>query len=178
MAEPYIGEIRIFGFSFATRGWAFCDGQLLPISQYSALFSILGTTFGGNGQTTFALPNMQGNAPMHWGTGPGLTPRTIGEVLGTPSVTLTSQQLPGHSHLFIAAATPGDPTKLVATPTADAQLSSSNPGAVYSSTVTPPASFSPKAIGAAGQSQPHDNLQPLLTVNFCIALFGIFPSRN
>lgn len=176
--DPFVGEIRILGFSFAPVDWAYCDGQQMPISQYQALFAILGTTFGGNGTTTFGLPNMQGNAPMHWGSGPGLTPRTLGETLGTASVTLTSQQLPAHSHAFFAAATPSDSTKLVATPASNAQLSTSNPGKLYTTTTTPPVSFSPKAIGPAGQSQPHDNLQPLLTMNFCISLNGLFPSRN
>jgi microcystin-dependent protein len=178
MSQPYVGEIRIFGFNFAPRDWAFCDGQLVPISQNDALFAILGTTFGGDGQVTFGLPNMQGNAPMHWGNGPGLTPRVIGEVLGTASVTLTSQEMPMHNHMFIAAAQPSDQTQWVAKPASNAQISAGNPGQVYSTTTTPPVAFSPRAIGANGQSQPHNNLQPLLTMNFCISMFGIFPSRN
>jgi microcystin-dependent protein len=178
MATPYIGEVRIFGFTFAPIGWAHCDGQLMAIAQNQALFAILGTTFGGDGQSSFGLPNMQGNAPMHWGNGPGLTPRVLGEKIGEASVTLTVQEMPSHNHMFTAAQTPGDSTKLVPTPTSDALLSSSNPGAVYSATTTPAVAFSSKAIGFTGQSQPHNNLQPLLVLNYCIALEGIFPSRN
>jgi len=177
MADPYIGEIRIFGFSYAPLDWAYCDGQLLPIAQYQALFAILGTTFGGNGQTNFALPNMQGNAPMHWGNGPGLTPRTLGQLLGTTNVTLTNQEMPAHNHMFYGA-TAGDPAQWVPQPTNQAQLSSATPGQVYTSTATPQVAFSPKAIGPAGQSQPHGNLQPLLTMNFCVCLYGVFPPHN
>jgi microcystin-dependent protein len=177
MADPYLGEIRVFGFSFAPRGWAYCDGQIMSIAQSSALFSILGTTFGGNGQTTFGLPNMQGIASMHWGSGPGLTPRDLGESLGSVSVTLAQSQLPSHTHAFIGATTT-DAAQRTPTPTAQAQLGTGNPGQVYSNTGSPAIAFSPKAIGPAGQSQPHDNLQPLLTMNFCIAMEGIFPSRN
>jgi microcystin-dependent protein len=178
MAEPYLGEIRIFGFSFAPRGWAYCEGQLVSIAQNTALYSVLGTTFGGDGQTTFGLPNMKGNAPMEWGNGPNLTPRTIGEMFGEPSVTLTVLQLPGHNHILYGA-TPGDPaTQSVAQPNSTSQLSGANPGQLYTTTATPPVAFSPKAIGPAGQSQPHDNLQPMLVLNFCMAMEGLFPSRN
>lgn len=176
MSTPYIGEIRTFGFNFAPYNWAFCDGQIIAISQNTALFSILGTTFGGNGTTTFGLPNMQGNAPMHWGNGPGLTPRTLGEQLGSASVTLTAQQLPAHNHMAIGGTAGG--SQQVAKITPQAELSSGNPGQIYSTTITPQVAFSPKAIGVSGQSQPHNNLQPLQAVNFCIALYGVFPSRN
>lgn len=175
--NPFIGEIRIFGFTFAPLDWAFCDGQLLAISQNTALFSILGTTYGGNGTTTFALPNMQDRSPMHWGQGSGLTPRTIGETLGTPSVALLATEIPQHNHVLYGAGS-GDPSQWVATPNSTAELSSGNPGKVYASTASPPVQFSNKAIGGAGQSQPHQNLQPLLTLNFCISLYGIFPARN
>jgi microcystin-dependent protein len=177
MGEPYLGELRIFGFSFAPQGWAYCDGQLMSIAQNTALYAVIGTTFGGDGQTTFALPNMQGNAPMEWGAGTGLTPRSIGEVLGTASVTLTTQQIPSHNHMFYGA-TAGDPTQYQAAPTNQAQISAASPGQVYSATPLPPVPFSQKAIGGAGQSQPHDNLQPLLVLNFCMAMVGLFPSRN
>lgn len=178
MAEPYLGEVRIFGFSFAPRGWAYCDGQLVSIAQNNALFAVLGTTFGGDGQTTFGLPNMKGNAPMEWGNGTGLTPRILGQQFGEASVTLTVRQIPGHNHPFVAAARPSDATKMVSTPTSTALLSSSNPGKVYSATTTPQVAFSPKAIGWTGQSQPHDNVSPILVLNFCIAMEGLFPSRN
>lgn len=177
MAEPYLGEIRIFGFSFTPRGWASCNGQLVSIAQNSALYSVLGTTFGGDGQTTFALPNMQGNAPMEWGSGPTLTPRTIGQVLGEPNVTLIVTEIPSHNHMLYGATTT-DATQSVPTPTPLAQLGGGNPGQVYTTTATPPVAFSPKAIGPAGQSQPHDNLQPMLVLNFCMAMEGLFPSRN
>jgi microcystin-dependent protein len=178
MGTPYIGEIRIFGFSFAPIDWAFCDGQQMPIDQYAALFAIVGTTYGGNGQTTFALPNLQDRAVMHQGQGPGLTNRVLGQSFGSVSVTLLQTQLPAHSHPFVAAQTPSDKTKLVGTPSATALLSSSNPGKLYSATTTPTVNFSPKAIGQTGGSQPHNNVQPLETLNFCIALNGIFPSQN
>ena len=177
MAEPYLGEVRIFGFSFAPRGWAYCDGQLVSIAQNNALFAVLGTTFGGDGQTTFGLPNMKGNAPMEWGNGPGLTPRTLGQLAGEPSVTLTVQQIPGHNHILHAGITT-NAAQQVPTPTAQAQLGQGSPGQVYTATATPPVAFSPKAIGPAGQSQPHDNVSPILVLNFCVAMEGLFPSRN
>jgi microcystin-dependent protein len=177
MAEPYLGEIRIFGFSFAPQGWASCDGQLVSIAQNNALYAVLGTTFGGDGQTTFGLPNMKGNAPMEWGNGPNLTPRTPGEMLGESSVTLTVQQIPSHNHMLYAGTTT-NLAQQAALPTAQAQLGAAGPGQIYTTTVTPPVAFSPKAIGVAGQSQPHDNLQPMLVLNFCISMQGMFPSRN
>lgn len=177
MSAPYIGEIRAFGFHFAPYQWAYCDGQLVAISQNQALFSILGTTFGGNGTTNFALPNLQDAAPMHWGQGNGLTNRNIGETLGTPQVTLTSQQLPSHTHMVTVGeqsiTQQGSPT-----PSATAWYGDSSPAPGYSNSATAPLQFSPKAVSPAGGSQPHQNLQPLLTLNFCISLFGIFPSRN
>lgn len=178
MAEPYLGEIRIFGFNFAPLNFAFCDGQLLPISQYSALFSILGTTYGGDGIVNFALPNFQGRAPMHWGNGIGLTPRTIGEVLGSPNVTLTVNEIPAHNHI-VTAAVQSSADESVNTPTNQTWLGSSDPGFSYSDTaVLPNTYFAAQAIGVTGGSQPHDNMQPYLVMNFCIAVNGIPPSRN
>ena len=181
MSEPFVGEIRCFGFNFAPVGWAQCNGQLLPISQNTALFAILGTTYGGNGQTTFALPNLQGQIPMHWGNGPGGFNTTIGEVQGQSSVTLTVSQTPQHMHGIaagdVAAGATGENT---AVPNNNSFLSNSvPPNRVYNT--TPPsvtAAFSPKAISATGGSQPHENMQPYLVLNFCIALEGIFPSQN
>ena len=176
MSQPYIGEIRAFGFTFAMRDWAFCDGQILSIAQNAALFSILGTTFGGNGTTTFALPNMQGNAAMSSGQGPGLSNWQLGEQVGTTTETLTIQQMPMHNHAaYGAKGTAGTET---AGPVNGSTFSTASPGKLYTNTATPPVAFSPKAIGQAGGSQGHNNVQPLLTVNFRICQFGIFPSRN
>jgi len=179
MGQPYVGEVRIFGFNFAPYGWAFCDGQLLPIQQYAALFSVIGTYFGGNGTTNFALPNMQGQAPMHWGQGSGLSSYDIGQTGGSGAVTLTNQQLPMHTHLAsFATPNPANPAQRTATPGNTAYFGLSDPAQVYSDVLTPVVAFSPQAIAPAGGSQPHNNTQPILTLNFCIALQGVFPSRN
>ena len=166
MAEPFIGQIILFAGNFAPRGYAVCAGQLLPIAQNTALFSLLGTTYGGNGQTTFALPDLRGRAPLGTGQGPGLSNRTLGEVSGEESHTLTVGELPQHAHLPQVAN--GDQTTNRAAGSVPAN------GGVYST--------SPNASGAttglAGGSQPHNNLQPYLGLNYCIALEGIFPSRN
>lgn len=179
MATPFIGEIKIVGFNFPPRDFAFCDGQLVAISQNSALFAILGTTYGGNGQTTFALPNLQGSAPMGWGNGPSLTPRTIGEQSGSATVTLIDAQMPSHTHALNGGtlSTP-NPAQNVAGPTSQAMFSTSGPGRAYSDVTTPPVMMAPTAIGVAGGSQPHNNMQPVLALNFVIALNGIFPARN
>ncbi|MGH6926240.1 MAG: phage tail protein [Propylenella sp.] len=179
MSQQFIGEIRCFGFVFAPRGWAKCNGQLVSIAQSQALFSILGTTYGGDGQTTFGLPNLQGQIPMHWGNGPGGFNTSIGEVQGVSNATLTVSQIPQHSHAVTAAKATAAAQR-TAVPSSQAFLSGSqapnvaweNPGTA----VTSP--FSPKAITMNGNSQPHDNMQPYLALNFCIALEGIFPSRN
>jgi microcystin-dependent protein len=171
MSEPFIGEIIMFGGNFAPRGWAFCQGQLLSIAQNTALFSILGTTYGGNGQTTFALPDMRGRYPMQPGQGPGLSPRTLGEQGGTETVTLISTQMPAHNHTLNASAE---------------EAGAKNPNGMVLATTTAPAyiaspidtTLNPAAIGVAGGSQPHNNMSPFLCVNFLIALEGIFPSRN
>lgn len=178
MSEPFIGEIRIFGFNFPPYGWAFCDGSLVAIQHNSALFSILGTTFGGNGTSTFALPDLRGRAPMHWGDGPALTPRVIGESFGEDSVTLLQTEIPAHTHQ-LQGALPGDAaSQLVGTPTALANFSINPMSNAYQATLSPPVPFSPRAIGITGGSQPHANNQPRSSLNFCIALQGIFPSRN
>ena len=173
MADPFIGEIRMFGGNFAPLGWAFCNGQLLAISQYDALFALIGTTYGGDGQTTFALPNLQGRIPIHMGTGGGLSPRTIGESSGTETVTLTVDQLPMHDHQFVgttsAASVASPASALVATPTSVD---------LYRPAAIPAANMAPGAIGTAGNSQPHDNIQPFQCITFIIALEGIFPTQN
>lgn len=173
--ERFIGEIFMFGGNFAPKGFAFCDGQLLPIAQNTALFSILGTTFGGDGRTTFGLPDFRGRAPMHAGTGagPGLTPRSPGELLGTDSVTLSLAQIPEHNHDMAAFDGVGNTTSPEG---AVGARDATGQSALYSD--APPNAFlRPDSVDFAGQAQPHDNRQPYLCVNFIIALTGIFPSR-
>jgi microcystin-dependent protein len=173
MAEPFIGEIRPFGFDFPPRGWAECNGQLLSISSYQALFSLLGTTYGGNGSTTFALPDLRGRVPVHAGTSTGGT-ITQGESGGSERVTLATQQLPAHGHTVMASADLASS----ASPAGNVMGAKGRGGVdVYAaaSNLTP---LAPGAVEAAGSGQSHENMQPSLTVNFCIALFGIFPSRN
>ncbi len=179
MADPYIGEIKVVGFSFAPQGFALCNGQLLAISQNTALFAILGTSFGGDGRSTFALPNLQAAAPMGTGSGPGLSPRTIGETAGAATVTLAVAEMPAHGHSLVAAGlSPPNPTQNVASPTNQAMIGPSNPNMAFSDVAIPVVALSPQAIGVAGGSQPHENRQPLLALTFVIALQGIFPSRN
>jgi len=176
MSTGYVGEIRIFGFNFAPIDWAFCQGQLIPISQNEALFSILGTTYGGNGTTNFALPDMRDRAAMSQGQGPGLTNRVLGQAVGTTSVTVTNQQLPAHIHT-IQGAQGHTSTQQTGTPTNQAFLGLSNPGRAYTDSA-PNQALAPVAIGNAGGSQPHDNVQPLETLNFCICQYGVYPSQN
>ncbi|AKF79208.1 Microcystin-dependent protein [Myxococcus fulvus] len=174
MSEPYIGEIRMFAGNFAPRGWAFCQGQILSIAQNTALFSILGTTYGGNGQTTFALPDLRGRYPMQPGQGPGLSPRTLGEQGGSETVTLISTQMPAHTHSLNVSSQQGDTETPVGT-----VLAADNAGAIFNYRAAPiDGTMNPAAIGVAGGSQPHNNMSPFLCINFIIALEGIFPSRN
>lgn len=170
MAEAYIGEIRLFAGDFAPRGWAICDGRLLPIAENAALFSILGTTYGGDGRNTFGLPDLRGRAPMHHGQGPGLTPRVLGEQGGSETVTLLPEQVPRHTHVLQASASP-------ATDRAPAERLF----AVAAEDAYGPAEGAlpaPALVAPAGGGQPHENLQPQLAVTFIIALIGIFPSRG
>ncbi len=169
MSQPFVGEIRMFAGNFAINGWAFCNGQLLPIDQYTTLFTLIGTTYGGDGQTTFALPDLQGRAPMHTGSN-----HPIGERAGTETVTLTIAQLPAHSHPANASNNAGS----TSTATNNFWAASSSNDAVYKSNSTGDATMNPQAVSAAGSSQAHDNMQPYLAVNFIISLFGIFPSQN
>lgn len=178
MSQPYIGEIRCFGFNFAPRDWAFCNGQLMPIAQNQALFAILGTIYGGDGQSTYALPNLKGRVPMHWGNGSSGLNTQIGEAMGQATVTLTTNEIPAHSHPIDAADINPQATRTAA-PSASSYLSASKGTFVYQKPpVTPNATFSPKAITPTGNSFPHENMQPYLALNFCISLSGIFPSRN
>jgi microcystin-dependent protein len=179
MSQPFIGEIRCFGFQFAPVNWAFCNGQLLPIAQYDALYAILGTTYGGDGNTTFGVPNLQGHVPMHWGTGPGGFNTSIGQPQGTTTVTLTTAQTPAHTHtLTVQEIASGGVVERIAQPNSNAWLSDSAPGGIYSWTPTLDAQLSQGTLSPVGGSQQHENMQPYLAVNFCICLSGIFPARN
>jgi microcystin-dependent protein len=175
MADPFVAEIRIFPFNFAPKGWAFCDGQLLPISQNTALFSLLGTTYGGDGKSNFALPDMQGNAPMHPGQGPGLSLHDLGETGGSQTVTLLESEMPSHPHTMRGGSDVSDnnnPTNNIAAP----PIGRGNN--LYITTTSPLVGMNPAALTPAGGDQPHNNMQPYLTLNFCIALQGVFPPRT
>ncbi|RYG92740.1 phage tail protein [Loktanella sp. IMCC34160] len=170
--EPFIAQIMLFGGNFAPRGWAFCDGQLLPIASYNALFSILGTTYGGDGRTTFGLPDLRGRVPCHAGSGPGLTPRQIGQRFGEEHVTLTEANMPNHTHALMTSTT-GTPGPR------DQAGGSLGPAQIYvAGTETPNTALNPRSIGAAGGSTSHDNMQPTLCINYIIALEGVYPSRS
>ena len=175
MSEPFIGEIKLFAGNFAPRGWAFCSGQLLPIAPHTALFSILGTFYGGNGQTTFALPNLQSRSPMHQGQGPGLSQRVIGEEDGRETVTLLAGEMPSHSHLPIGVADPGSQTTPGNALWAASTGGGRTPPPLYQNTTN--TTMRPDIVSFAGSGQPHNNLQPYLALSFVIALEGIFPSR-
>ncbi|WP_224371934.1 phage tail protein [Hyalangium versicolor] len=176
MSEPFVGEIRLFSGNFAPRGWAFCEGQLLSIAQNQALFAILGTTYGGNGQTTFALPDLRGRYPMQPGQGPGLSPRTLGEQGGVETVTLVANQMPAHNHSLAANGAQGDQFSPQGTVPAVIIDSTGQPVNAYSNTAN--ATMAAQAMSLAGGSQPHNNMSPFLCINFIIALQGVFPSRN
>lgn len=173
MAEPFIAEIRMFAGNFAPRGWAFCNGQLLPISQNTALFSLIGTTYGGDGRNTTALPNLQGRVPMHPGRGPGLTSRTLGEAGGEQNVTLTTNQMPSHSHDLSASSVKGNSVS----PLSGVPATTENNVNIYSSSDTNIVNVENDGEQFGG-GQGHNNMQPFLAINFIIALVGIFPSRS
>ena len=172
MADPFVAEIRIFGFIFAPKGWAFCNGQILPLSQNTALFSLLGTTYGGDGKSNFALPDMQGNAPMHPGQGPGLSLHDLGETGGSDTVTLLESEIPSHSHSMMAS----NSDSISQSPSANL-FAGGVGGITFYGAPPPQVQLSPNALTPAGGGQPHNNLMPYLTMNFCIALQGIFPQR-
>ncbi len=174
MADPFVAEIRIFPFNFAPKGWAWCDGQLLPLSQNTALFSLLGTTYGGDGKSNFALPDLQGRTPMHPGQGPGLSLHDLGETGGSETVTLLESEIPAHSHSAGAQTTP---LSAVATGAGNT-LSRPASGNLYSGTIAPLVQMSDQGLTPAGGDQPHNNMQPYLTLFFCIALQGVFPPRT
>lgn len=172
MSDPFVAEIRIFPFNFPPTGWAFCNGQLMPISQNTALFSLLGTTYGGDGKSTFALPDMQGNAPMQPGQGQGLSLRDLGEMSGVESVTLLTSEIPVHTHSWMANNAPAT----LNAPDNGRSIARSSGGTAYKVT-NPDAQMAFQAVAPAGGGLPHNNMQPYLTLNFCIALQGIFPQR-
>jgi len=176
MADPFVAEIRIFPFNFAPKGWAFCDGQLLPLSQNTALFSLLGTTYGGDGKSTFALPDLQGSAPMHPGQGPGLSLYDLGQTGGSEFVTLLTSEIPAHQH-NVGMATTATGNSL--TPEGSTWATTpSGRGLLFVYHSGPPtAKMLADSILPAGGSLPHNNMQPYLTLNFCIALQGVFPQR-
>jgi microcystin-dependent protein len=175
MADPFVAEIRIFPFNFAPKGWAWCDGQLLPLSQNTALFSLLGTMYGGNGKSNFALPNLQGSTPIFFGQGPGLSLHDEGETGGSETVSLLESEIPAHSHAIQAANFPGD----VQTPTPAVALARSAGGNAYQTTVNQNlVQMNGSALSPAGGDQPHNNLMPYLTFYFNIALQGVFPPRG
>ncbi|MBW8875467.1 MAG: phage tail protein [Acidobacteria bacterium] len=174
--DPFVAEIRIFPFNFAPKGWAFCDGQILPLSQNTALFSLLGTTYGGDGKSNFALPNMQGNVPMHPGQGPGLSLHDLGETGGSETVTLLESEIPAHSHTMMSLPAPANRTAPIGNSIARVQGTS---GPYVPASPTPaPANMNDNAVTPAGGDQPHNDMQPYLTLNFCIALQGVYPPRT
>ncbi len=174
MSEPFIAEIRIFAGNFAPRGWAFCNGQLLPVSQNTALFSLIGTTYGGDGRTTTALPNLKGRVPMHPGRGPGLTSRRLGQRGGSEMISLTEAQMPNHTHTLRAANIPFG----VQTPTTLRTLDRANLNGYQTNTSANLVPMADQSLPNTGGSQAHNNMQPFIAMNFIIALVGLYPSRS
>ena len=173
MGEPFVGEIRMFGGNFAPAGWAFCDGQLMPISENDTLFNLIGTTYGGDGQETFALPNLQSRVPIHAGTGSSGITYQLGEMAGTEQETLTVQQIPSHNHALVASTSAGaqnDPSN---------QVIAASPSILVFIQDTPDSNLNVgSSVTPVGGSQPHENCQPFLCINFILSLFGVFPSQN
>lgn len=185
MTEPYVGQIQLFAFGFAPRGWAICAGQIIPIQQNTALFSILGTNYGGNGQTTFGLPNLQGRVGIGVGQGTGLSPYVQGQIGGSTSVTLTTAELPAHSHTFNTTSVAGTVSTSAGNQFGVSVVGTGGKGgttttaALYSpNAASATTGLAPQSITMAGGSQPHNNMQPYLTLNYCIATAGAFPPRN
>lgn len=175
MADPFVAEIRIFPFNFAPKGWAWCDGQLMPLSQNTALFSLLGTTYGGNGKSNFALPDLQGRAPMHPGQGPGLSLHDLGETGGSETVTLLESEIPAHTHALRGSNVASDSPL----PTGNSMARGTGGYNPYNTVVNANlVAMAPEALTPAGGDQPHNNMQPYLTFYFCIALQGVFPPRS
>ena len=177
MSTPYLSEITIFAGNFAPRNWAFCNGQIIPLQQNTALFSLLGTNYGGNGTTNFALPDFRGRAAVFWGTGPGLSNYSIGQASGTESVTLNTTQLPAHTHQMFGGTTTST-TQVTGIPSSTGVLTNAAQGQCYINTATSLIAMAPQAIGLAGGGQAHENRQPTLALTFIIATQGVFPARN
>lgn len=175
MSDPFVGEIRMFGGNFAPAGWAFCEGQLLPISENEVLFNLIGTTYGGDGQSTFGLPDLRGRIPIHSGQGPGLSNRLLSEQLGAESTVLTVTQIPSHTHTIMASPSVGNSTGI-----ANSAIAAGTIGRVYTNDTTPAnlGDMNAGNLSNAGGSQPHDNMMPYLCLNFIISFFGIFPSQT
>jgi microcystin-dependent protein len=173
MADPFVAEIRIFPFNFAPKGWAWCNGQIMPLSQNTALFSLLGTTYGGDGKSTFALPDLEGSAPLHPGQGQGLSLYDLGQIGGSETVTLLESEMPSHTHSMMATAQDPATAKNVGP---NGSFSLSQGGGIYQN--SPNAQMAPQAVAQAGGSLPHNNLMPYLTFYFNIALQGVFPPRG
>ena len=179
MASPYVGQIMIIGCNFAPAGWMLCQGQLLPISEYETLFQLIGTTYGGDGQSTFALPDLRGRVPLHMGQGNGLSSYIIGQAAGVESVTLTTQQIPSHNHLAMAVNSDGSSNSPKTTLLANEGGTGKNQVSLYAPWDNTPANmttFLPTMVQQTGGNQPHENRQPLLVLNFIISLFGVYPS--
>ena len=173
-STPYIGNVIMFGGNFPPNGWAFCQGQLLSIANYDTLFNLIGTTYGGDGVQTFGLPDLRGRVPIHMGQGGGLSPYVIGQMAGVENVTVTSQQMPAHSHSLAVSSN----VATNAVPASGLIPGQQTGGNLYAPASAADTNLSASTVGIGGGSQPHDNLQPYLSVNFCIALFGVFPSQN
>lgn len=183
MSNPFLGEIRMFAGSFAPRGFAFCQGQLLPISQNDALYALIGTTYGGDGQNTFGLPDLRGRVPINQGQGPGLTTRVLGEKAGTETVQLTTAHLPAHTHAMYATTAKGSQSvpavnSMPAQPDGDNQSSTATFYVIPGANPLQPSTMAASTVAVSGGNQPHANIMPVLCVNFIIALEGVFPSRN
>lgn len=176
MTTPFLGEIQLFGFNFAPYQWMFCDGSTLPLSQYTALFSLIGTNYGGNGTSNFQVPNLINRAACSQGTGPARTPRTVGTTFGEASVTLNSTQMPQHNHSLEVYAQPTVSLRSASPTNGSHLLAPLNAAPFLGSNPTPNTTFAPGMLGSAGQGQPHENRQPFLALNFCIALNGAFPA--
>jgi microcystin-dependent protein len=174
MSEPFVGELRCFGFNFAPANWAFCDGRLIAISQNDVLFNLIGTTYGGDGQNTFALPDLRSRVPIHQGTGSNGTTYPLGALSGTENVTLLMTQIPAHTHSILATTN----TAVLKRPISGTRYAASSGGNTFYATPNATTVIAPATVATAGGNQPHSNIQPYLTLSWCISLFGIYPTEN